>query len=289
RYLTASRLAFAGGRHDEAESALEAGLFIAAQLDFPRLLAHLVAERLRQLGLRGRTREAQAMLERPEIARYLDGDPSPGDRPETTDERWAAVWARGAILREDAASAVPVLRRWFAFLRPTHCHRVFVRMGALLAHAQAASGEANAALRTLRETLGAMQDGGFLRTVVDEGPLVMELIGQLRAGLSEGECALRPLLDRLLDRSASTTPLRATVIPLPTPSSPCADACEGLSARELEIVRLSAEGMATADIARAAHLSENTVKWYWQRIFEKLDVHRRFDAIRVARKHRWLA
>lgn len=289
RYTTASRLAFDRGRHDEAESALESGVFVATQMDFPRLLAHMVAERIRQLGLRGRPREAQAMLERPEVARFIAADPSPGDCPSVTDERWAAAWARVAILREDAASAVPVLRRWFAFLRPTRCHRAFVRTGALLAHAQAASGEANAALRTLRETLGVMQDHGFVRTIIDEGPLVMDLVGQLRGNLSESESSMRPLLDRILDRSDAGIELPAPIAK--KPCNPCvsAEGVDGLSARELEIVRLSAEGMATADIARAAHLSENTVKWYWQRIFEKLDVHRRFDAIRLARKRHWLA
>jgi LuxR family maltose regulon positive regulatory protein len=47
--------------------------------------------------------------------------------------------------------------------------------------------------------------------------------------------------------------------------------------------------MATSDICRVVNLSENTVKWYWSRIFAKLQVHRRFDAIKAARQQRLLA
>lgn len=65
--------------------------------------------------------------------------------------------------------------------------------------------------------------------------------------------------------------------------SPCL-----LTARELEIVRLTAQGMAISDLALALGLTESTVKWYWQRIFAKLEVHRRFEAVKLAGGRGWI-
>ena len=59
-----------------------------------------------------------------------------------------------------------------------------------------------------------------------------------------------------------------------------------LTSRELELVRMSAQGMATSDLATALGLTHSTVKWYWQRIFAKLEVHRRFAAVKLARNQR---
>lgn len=65
--------------------------------------------------------------------------------------------------------------------------------------------------------------------------------------------------------------------------------CHVLTGRELEIVVLTAPGMATSDLTRALGLTGSTAKWYWQRIFAKLEVHRRFEVIKVARHRGWIA
>ena len=61
-----------------------------------------------------------------------------------------------------------------------------------------------------------------------------------------------------------------------------------LTSRELELLRLTAQGMATSDLASALGLTQSTVKWYWQRIFAKLEVHRRFEAVKLARGRGWI-
>jgi NarL family two-component system response regulator LiaR len=58
----------------------------------------------------------------------------------------------------------------------------------------------------------------------------------------------------------------------------------GLSARELEVLQLMADGLSNEEIARSLFLSLNTIKTHSSKIFEKLDVHRRTQAVRQARK-----
>lgn len=279
RFVTAARLSFAAGQPDDADSALEAGLFIAAEHGFERLRAHLIAERIRQMALSERGREVAALLLRHPLPSW-PGAPMPGEAADSTQAMTALAWCRLSILRGEAARTLPVLRRWITEMRPGRALRTALRMQVLLAHAHAVAGDPNAALRNLREALGLLPRGGFVRSFLDEGPVVIELLEALRVGLSDSDAALRGVLADILDRAGSLRRVPAAR----TPEAPE----EKLAPRELEILRLSAAGMATCDIARAVQLSENTVKWYWQRIFAKLGVHRRFDAVTIARERRWM-
>ncbi|HEY4111136.1 response regulator transcription factor [Puia sp.] len=63
----------------------------------------------------------------------------------------------------------------------------------------------------------------------------------------------------------------------------------GLSARELEVLQGMAEGLSNQEIAGRLFVSLNTIKTHSSRIFEKLDVRRRTQAIETARRLRIIA
>jgi NarL family two-component system response regulator LiaR len=58
----------------------------------------------------------------------------------------------------------------------------------------------------------------------------------------------------------------------------------GLSKRELEVLQLMAEGLSNLEIADRLFVSLNTIKTHSSRIFEKLEVQRRTQAVEIARK-----
>lgn len=60
----------------------------------------------------------------------------------------------------------------------------------------------------------------------------------------------------------------------------------GLSPRECEILELLASGASNKELARRLGISPNTVKTHLARVYEKLEVQRRVQAIEKAR---WLA
>lgn len=58
-----------------------------------------------------------------------------------------------------------------------------------------------------------------------------------------------------------------------------------LSDRELDVLRLVAEGLANKEVARALFISEGTVKTHLVHIFGKLGVDSRTSAVAAARGH----
>lgn len=63
----------------------------------------------------------------------------------------------------------------------------------------------------------------------------------------------------------------------------------GLSQRELEVLQLMARGLSNQQIAEELFVSLNTIKTHSSKVFEKLDVQRRTQAVEKARSLRLIA
>lgn len=66
------------------------------------------------------------------------------------------------------------------------------------------------------------------------------------------------------------------------------DEADPLTDREREVLRLAGEGQTGAQIARAVHLSEGTVRNYLSEAISKLGASNRVEAARIARRKGWL-
>jgi DNA-binding NarL/FixJ family response regulator len=79
---------------------------------------------------------------------------------------------------------------------------------------------------------------------------------------------------------------RPAVSPAPVVApAPTVDDSPGLTRRELEILRLVAEGHSNAQLARMLWVTEQTVKFHLSNIYRKLDVANRTEASRWAQVH----
>lgn len=58
-----------------------------------------------------------------------------------------------------------------------------------------------------------------------------------------------------------------------------------ISPRELEVLQLMAEGLSNAEIAERLFVSVNTVKTHSSKLFEKLDVKRRTQAVEFGKRY----
>ncbi len=69
----------------------------------------------------------------------------------------------------------------------------------------------------------------------------------------------------------------------PAVREPQAEMVEPLSERELDVLRLIAEGMSNQEIAQQLFVSPRTVKWHAGNIYGKLGVKNRTQAVAKAR------
>ena len=100
----------------------------------------------------------------------------------------------------------------------------------------------------------------------------VSLIAQLRAGGSP----ISPVIARqLLKRFKPGVPAGATS----TSSTPNAQPAPSLSARETEVLALIAKGFNFAEIARLLTLSPHTITAHVKKIYQKLAVHSRGEAV----------
>jgi DNA-binding NarL/FixJ family response regulator len=95
------------------------------------------------------------------------------------------------------------------------------------------------------------------------------LIRELRAGGSP----ISPLIARKL--------LRTFRKPKPAPAAAAANAAAeaGLTPREAEVLGLVAKGFAFAEVARLLEMSPHTVTAHVKRVYQKLAVHSRGEAV----------
>lgn len=153
-----------------------------------------------------------------------------------------------------------------------------LQVTAIQAIALDAQGERDAALRTLSDALGLAEPGGFVRLFVDEGPPMARLLAAAAArGIAPDY--IHTLLAAC--DAEQRTPAPPAHHPLASPAQALA---EPLSERELEVLRLVAQGLSNREIGERLFLALNTVKGYNRVIFEKLQVARRTEAVARARE-----
>jgi LuxR family maltose regulon positive regulatory protein len=146
----------------------------------------------------------------------------------------------------------------------------------LQALAQSALGDEGAA-KTLLRALALGEPEGFRRFYLDEGWRLADLLRQSRS-VQQGSGSHLPSLafiDSLLKDFQRTGPTKAKFedgLPI------------SLSAREMEVLALIAEGKSNQEISAELYLALNTVKRHVYNIFAKLEVKKRTQAVSKARQ-----
>jgi LuxR family maltose regulon positive regulatory protein len=145
----------------------------------------------------------------------------------------------------------------------------------LQAQVYQALGDLSTALVTLLRALTRGEAEGFCRTFVDEGEPMAQLLAQLSTlPGADGEPAAGARLGYVQRLCA--------VMASDAPEEEAAGVVPEFSGRELEILRLMAQGMTDQEIGNVLHISINTVKTHLRRVYGKLDVHSRTQALHRA-------
>jgi LuxR family maltose regulon positive regulatory protein/serine/threonine-protein kinase PknK len=288
-YTTLARIKALRGDIDDAWSLLDEGSEAANQLALHRLSAAVDHEYLRLHLALGDIARAQSVLARQadHIAAGDDGI-AMATRHYQGDMQARIMSAQGDY--DGALSVLSAIHQESCSVAWRYSETTAsIELAAVLSLA----GHSDAAVRTAVPALLAGARSGLVRTMIDAGPEVLKIIGELRdasrrrrwpAGLpnvpidylsrllatahADVEKASIPVIDRTVDRN-------------PTAEEP-------LNAREIDILRLLDRGLSNKQIARNLGLTINTVKWYLKNIYTKLGVARRGESVSEARRRQIL-
>jgi LuxR family maltose regulon positive regulatory protein len=131
------------------------------------------------------------------------------------------------------------------------------------------------ALVPLERALALAEPEGYVRIFVDEGPPMARLLYEAVARGVAADYARRLLAAFPVAEPEKPAPSKA--------QAPKSELVEPLSERELEILKLIAEGLTNPEIAARLFLSLNTVKVHTRNIYGKLGVNNRTQAVIQAR------
>jgi LuxR family maltose regulon positive regulatory protein len=137
-----------------------------------------------------------------------------------------------------------------------------IRFVVVLAVAQAELGDSARARAALEEALDLGERGGYVRTFVDEGPPMLRLL----RGYKGASTYVGSLVRAFGGQSHDALPMK-----------------DAPSERELEVLRLIAQGLDNLAIAAQLVISVNTVKSHTHHLMNKLDANNRVQL--VARAH----
>jgi len=146
--------------------------------------------------------------------------------------------------------------------------------------AHRAQGHTPPAFATLEHALTLAKPEGYLRTFVEEGETMRLLISDFRSTIANRAHPLLGYVDKLLAAFPRTT----EAIPQSKIVNPKSKMLEPLTDRELEVLRLVAQGLSNTEISQRLYLALSTVKGHNQRIFDKLQVQNRTEAVVRARE-----
>jgi LuxR family maltose regulon positive regulatory protein len=138
-----------------------------------------------------------------------------------------------------------------------------------------AQGDLPAALLPLQHALALAEPEGYVRMFLDEGPSMMQLLR---------EASAREIMPDYADKLLAAFEAEKRKSEAKPDLPPAQPLIESLSQREIKILQLIAQGLSNREIGERLFLALNTVKGHNRKIFDKLQVQSRTEAIARARE-----
>ncbi len=281
-WITHSRLARLRGDFGGALETLHEATDFAECYSVHLLRLVASAEQVRVLLRMGRPDDAARYARRIGLARALE-QPAARGRLTTADSVQAQTWCRLMASQGKLGEALAVARRWRAHVTTAGAVHSAVEWGVTAAELLVLSGDRKAAQRSLWQAVTQAAPARFVRAFLDEGEPIVLLLEQMATGEPKpqdpADTFLRELITAVGEQRGNSS--------AKAQSEPAQNAAVAgrLSTRELEILVLAGSGMLNKRISEKLGLTEGTVKWYLQQVFDKLGVR---DRVRAASKARQL-
>ncbi|MXO66828.1 helix-turn-helix transcriptional regulator [Altericroceibacterium endophyticum] len=284
-WVTRARLVWQRGDTPHAHYILRKGWFRAEAQGSEQFKASIGLERIRLLLASAQPDNAMRVGKELDLPTDIKTLLPESDGTQLNSIR-AMCWVRLATTQNRVPDAIRVASAWLSYTLRGLATVDSVGWQLLLSHLYWLNGDVRAAQRCVRSALADASQAGLLRMVLDEGPVIGRLVAEecLRNSGEDGaESAFRTALlegirqemgDAILSCEDSSVEERPI--------------CEALTGKELEILSMIGSGNRNVDVASKVGISEGSVKWYLQRIYDKMGVRKRSIAVERARQLGWL-
>lgn len=276
-----SRIAFERGDVDTALLALTELEYLGHQRQLPRVTASAKLERSRLLALQGHGAAAREELARASDRTAWNANKQELRPAQDLDDLFIAQ------VRIELQFGHP--GQWIAGLeseiqrarQAERLHRV-LKLQLLLALAHLRCGEFGRAVDEAVALLQETSREGFVRLLVDEGPIVGTLLRRVEAATADSghDPIFREYLQRLLGLLGTPA---GDEEPAPG-SGGTEELAEPLTRKEIRVLQLLAEGYSNTAMAEKLFISDSTVRTHLRNINQKLKSKSRTQAVAVARK-----
>jgi LuxR family maltose regulon positive regulatory protein len=266
-----ARLARTAGDTDEAARLLREAFDLVPHGVPVWLMPEIVGEQVRlYLALDNPDSAEAALAQYPRSA--LDPVTHPDEPVFIAQLRLHLYRAEAGAERDGMAVAIELADRLVA--EALAHQRLGIALQALLIRAEvhSAQGNTEACGSDLAQAIQLAQPEAYVRTFVDEGPVMAHLLRNLRLP-DAAHAYVATLLAAFGPDSGPSTP--------PGKVSPMV---EPVSDRELDVLRLVAEGLTNPDIAARLVISLSTVKTHLNNIYGKLGARNRAEAVLRAKE-----
>lgn len=285
--LTSARIAYERGDRAQAEDVLERALYLGYQHDFARLVTYAKAERTRQATLSGDLDLAERRLRELSPADHDADDDALLFHAGETEARSVTV-ARYLVHVGRSGEARSMLQAQIRRAKAQRRRRRELKLTVMLALAQNAEGRHNCARRSLLEALELGAPREFVRSFLDEGPMLIQLLKETHRGFDQlpklgHQDVLLAYLNYLLAEAGEVVGAVPEVLQASGDAAIAPQLFESLTDKERNLLRYVSLGLSNKDLAERLSVSTNTVKWHLRNIFEKLQISNRVQAIAVAR------
>ena len=260
-YVVQARTLLALGKIAEAQVAIQNSEQQARNVKSLDCLHEAQANRANLALATGDVEEAQGWAK---ARGLLGGDLSKLDQP--LQEVEYLSFARLLQATGKYAVALPILNQLLEAQEQMGRRRAAIEVLTLQSLCKRSLGRMDEAVRTLARALLLAEPEGFVRVFIQEGPPMAAL---LRTAGTQGHS---PEYARRLLEIFGEAP------------SPQEAVLEPLSERELEVLRLMADGLTNAEIAAELVIAHSTVKTHVNRIYAKLGVTTRTQAVSRGRQ-----
>jgi LuxR family maltose regulon positive regulatory protein len=154
----------------------------------------------------------------------------------------------------------------------------------LQALALEAQHQSDAAEAVLSQALSLARPEGYVRVFLDLGHPLRQLLTRLAAKRARGETIAQVTAGYARELLAAFQQDDGVVAAQVAPSARAVALVDPLTARELEVLPLLAEGLSNKAIAERLIVAPSTIKQHLKNIYSKLDVHSRTEAVTRGRE-----